>query len=141
MCCIIRTSAYNNICQQVTKQVTKQVVIQKYDLKTCWGTSSIAYLLHSYIRTFANVCQQVSQQVEQQKQEVKRMAAEEQLEVAKQNVERNIKKALFDKNMTQVQIAKLIGESRQNVNRAIKGGTLPRDVEIRKRIYKVLGME
>ena len=98
-------------------------------------------MLHSYIRTFANVCQQVSQQVEQQKQEVKRMAAEEQLEVAKQNVERNIKKALFDKNMTQVQIAKLIGESRQNVNRAIKGGTLPRDVEIRKRIYKVLGME
>lgn len=69
------------------------------------------------------------------------MAAEEQLEIAKQNVERNIKKALFDKNMTQVQLAKLIGESRQDVNKAIKGGTLPRDVEIRKRIYKVLGME
>jgi ribosome-binding protein aMBF1 (putative translation factor) len=98
-------------------------------------------LLHSYIRNFANVCQQVLQQVEQQKQEVKRMAAEEQLEVAKQNVERNIKKALFDKNMTQAELANLIGESRQNINRAIKGGTLPRDVEIRKRIYKVLGME
>ena len=69
------------------------------------------------------------------------MVAEEQLEVAKQNVERNIKKVLFDKNMTQAELANLIGESRQNINRAIKGGTLPRDVEIRKKIYKVLGME
>jgi transcriptional regulator with XRE-family HTH domain len=75
------------------------------------------------------------------KKEAKRMTAEEQLEVAKQNVERNIKKALLDKNMTQVQLAKLIGESRQNVNKAIKGGTLPREVETRKRIYKVLGMK
>ena len=69
------------------------------------------------------------------------MAAEEQLEVAKQNVERNSNQALFDQNMNQVQLAKLIGASRQNVNKAIKGGTLPRAVEIRKRIYKVLGME
>lgn len=69
------------------------------------------------------------------------MAAEEQLEVAKQNVERNIKKALFDKNMTQTELADLIGETRTNVNLAIKGNTNPKSIEIRKKIYKVLGME
>lgn len=69
------------------------------------------------------------------------MAVEEQLEKAKQNVERQIKLSLLEKSMTQTDLANLIGESRQNVNKAIKGGTLPKDIAIRKKIYQVLGME
>lgn len=48
---------------------------------------------------------------------------------------------LLDKNMTQVQLANLIGESRIRVNLTIKGNTNPKSIEIRKKIYKVLGME
>ena len=69
------------------------------------------------------------------------MAVEEQLEQAKKAVERQIKMALLKKSMTQAELAKLIGESRPDINKAVKGGTAPKDVMIRKKIYKVLGME
>lgn len=69
------------------------------------------------------------------------MAVEEQLELAKQAVERKIKLALINKSMTQTDLAKLIGESKSDVNKAVKGGTLPKDKEIRKKIYQVLGIK
>ena len=69
------------------------------------------------------------------------MAVEEQLEQAKKAVERQIKMALLKKNMSQAELAELIGESRQNINKAVKGGTLPKDQMIRKKIYKVLGIK
>ena len=69
------------------------------------------------------------------------MPVEEKLEEAKKQVERQIKMGLLDKNMTQAELANLIGESRTRVNLAIKGGTSPKDLMIRKKIYKVLGME
>ncbi|NRN87824.1 hypothetical protein IMAU30077_01564 [Lactobacillus helveticus] len=69
------------------------------------------------------------------------MPVEEKLEEAKKQVERQIKMGLLDKNMTQVQLANLIGESRIRVNLTIKGNTNPKSIEIRKKIYKVLGME
>lgn len=69
------------------------------------------------------------------------MAVEEQLEQAKKAVERQIKMALIQKSMTQTELAELIGESRQDINKAVKGGTLPKDLMIRKKIYKVLGMK
>ena len=50
----------------------------------------------------------------------------------------NLREAL---NMTQAELAELIGESRQDINKAVKGGTSPKDLMIRKKIYKVLGME
>ena len=43
--------------------------------------------------------------------------------------------------MSQAELADLIGETRTNVNLAIKGNTNPKAVQIRKKIYKVLGME
>lgn len=52
-----------------------------------------------------------------------------------------IKTALLSKNMTQSELADLLGESRTRINLAIKGNTNPRSVKIRKKIYKVLGME
>lgn len=69
------------------------------------------------------------------------MPVEEKLEEAKKQVERQIKMGLLDKNMTQAELANLIGESRTKVNLAIKGNTNPKSIEIRKKIYKVLGME
>lgn len=68
------------------------------------------------------------------------MPVEEKLEEAKKQVERQIKMALLMKNMTQAELAELIGESRQDINKAVKGGTLPKDQMIRKKIYKVLGI-
>lgn len=69
------------------------------------------------------------------------MPAEEKLEEAKKQVERQIKMGLLDKNMSQTELANLIGESRTGVNLAIKGNTNPKSIDIRKKIYKVLGME
>ena len=69
------------------------------------------------------------------------MKAEEQLEQARKAVERQIKMALVQKPMTQAELAKLIGESRLEINKAVKGGTSPKDLMIRKKIYKVLDMK
>ena len=69
------------------------------------------------------------------------MSVEEKLEEAKKQVERQIKLGLLNKNMTQAQLADLLGESRTRINLAIKGNTSPKSIEIRKKIYKVLGME
>lgn len=69
------------------------------------------------------------------------MPVEEKLEEAQQAVERKIKLALLDKSMTQAELANLIRESRSDVNKAVKGGTLPKDKEIRKKIYQVLGIK
>lgn len=63
------------------------------------------------------------------------------LENAKKQVESSIKMALLKKNMSQAQLADLLGENRTVVNLAIKGNTNPKAVQIRKKIYKVLGME
>lgn len=69
------------------------------------------------------------------------MPVEEKLEEAKKQVERSIKLGLINKNMTQAQLADLLGESRTRINLAIKGNTNPKSIEIRRKIYKVLGME
>lgn len=69
------------------------------------------------------------------------MSIEKKLEEAKKAVERQIKMALIQNSMTQAELAELIGESRQDINKAVKGGTLPKDQMIRKKIYKVLGIK
>ena len=69
------------------------------------------------------------------------MTAEEQLEQARKAVQRQIKMTLIQKSMTQSQLAKLIGKSRTEINTAVRGGTLPKDVMTRKEIYKILGIK
>lgn len=69
------------------------------------------------------------------------MPIEEKLEDAKKQVERQIKMALLKKNMTQADIANITGESRSEVNKAVKGNTSPHSTKLRKTIYKILGME
>ena len=69
------------------------------------------------------------------------MPAESELEKATADVERNIKIKLLDRNMTQAELSRLLSINRQQVNRAIKGDNSPRAIEIRKKIYRVLGMD
>lgn len=69
------------------------------------------------------------------------MPIEEKLESAKKQMEQDFKIALIKKNMTQAELADLLNLSRSQVNKAIKGGTNKSDVEVRKKIYKFLGME
>lgn len=69
------------------------------------------------------------------------MPAETDLEKATAKVEKSIKIKLLERNMSQVELANLIGVNRYQVNRAIKGNNSPRAIEIRKKIYRVLGMD
>lgn len=69
------------------------------------------------------------------------MPIEEKLEQAKQEIEFQIKSALMKKHMSQVDLAELLNESKFQINKAIKGNTSPKSVELRRKIYKVLGME
>lgn len=69
------------------------------------------------------------------------MPIEEKLENAKKQMEREFRIALINKDMTQTELADLLGLSRSQINKAIKGGTNPSDARIRQKIYKVLGME
>ena len=44
------------------------------------------------------------------------------------------------KNMSQRELADMLNLTRSQISRAIKGGTNPSDIEVRKKIYRVLGM-
>ena len=68
------------------------------------------------------------------------MPVENELEKATADVERNIKMKLLERGMTQAELSRLLNINRQQVNRAIKGDNLPKSVEIRKKIYRVLDM-
>ena len=47
---------------------------------------------------------------------------------------------LMKKNMSQRELADMLNLTRSQISRAIKGGTNPSDIEVRKKIYRVLGM-
>lgn len=68
------------------------------------------------------------------------MPVEQTLEQSAAAVEKKIKLRLIERSMSQVELSNLIKENPQSVNRAIKGWTNPKSVEIRKKIYRVLGM-
>lgn len=63
------------------------------------------------------------------------------LEVASRNVEKKFKFALWERNMKQVELAHILQTSPAQVNRALKGNTTPRDLEIQKQAAKILGIE
>ncbi|WP_099973874.1 helix-turn-helix domain-containing protein [Lactobacillus terrae] len=54
---------------------------------------------------------------------------------------RATKVALLERGMTQKELAKLLGVNAQQLNRAIKGGMAPKDVEIRKKVHQVLNIK
>lgn len=69
------------------------------------------------------------------------MTTEEALTEASKAMERNIKIALLNRNMTQRELSQLIKENPQQVNRAIKGDITPKSRVLRKKICKVLNLK
>ncbi|APX72687.1 helix-turn-helix domain-containing protein [Companilactobacillus allii] len=66
---------------------------------------------------------------------------EAQLASYARKIESEIKIALIQRNMTQRELAKLIGTGTQQLNRAIKGDMTPKSRELRKKIEKILFIE
>lgn len=69
------------------------------------------------------------------------MSEEQRLERASADVEMTIKEALLKRQMTQTELAKLMGTTPQWVNRAIKGQNTPKANRIRQNIYRVLDLK
>ena len=63
---------------------------------------------------------------------------EEKLMDAAAETRENIKIGLLRKQITQVQLAEMIGEGTAQVSRAIRGDMNPQSSRIRQKIYKVL---
>lgn len=69
------------------------------------------------------------------------MPIEDALAEASKAMERKIKIALLERNMTQRELSRLIKENPQQVNRAIKGDTAPKSKELREKICTVLNLK
>lgn len=67
--------------------------------------------------------------------------SEETLVNGARDIKVKIKKALLDHDMKQTELSDLLQENPQQVNRAIAGDMAPKSLEIRQRIYKVLGIK
>lgn len=67
--------------------------------------------------------------------------SEETLVNGARDIKVKIKKALLDRDMKQTELSDLLQENPQQVNRAIAGDMAPKSLEIRQRIYKVLGIK
>lgn len=68
------------------------------------------------------------------------MPVEQELERATKKVEHAIMEKLSEREMTQAELARLLGENRTQVNRAIHGVNDPKSKMIRQKIYRVLDM-
>lgn len=66
--------------------------------------------------------------------------SEEQLTKVTHEIEMTIRMALFDRGMTQRELAVMIGENAGQVNKAIKGDISPKARRIRQEIAKVLNI-
>lgn len=66
---------------------------------------------------------------------------EKQLNEAVSNIEKSIKTRMISKGFTQIELAKMLGVGRSSVSTAISGGSSPKSREIRKQLYKILGMD
>lgn len=69
------------------------------------------------------------------------MPLEEELVHVQEKLEKEIKTKLIERDLTQAQVARSLRVSRDAVSRAISGDGKPQSREIRKRLYKILGME
>lgn len=69
------------------------------------------------------------------------MPTEQTLAAAKNKIWSDIKVEMDRQGYTTTSLAKFLNVNRPTVSFAIHGGTTPRDVEIRKKVYRILGME
>lgn len=68
------------------------------------------------------------------------MPLEEQLDEARSKVETALKTAMIKKGFKQNELAKMLRISRAAMSRAVAGDANPQSREIRKKLYKILGI-
>jgi len=66
--------------------------------------------------------------------------SEQQLAKVAHDIERSIKVALLNRDMTQKELAELIHANPQQLNRAIKGDMTPKSRKLRKQVEQVLNL-
>lgn len=69
------------------------------------------------------------------------MHDEQKLKELSDKIEHRIKKRMVDANVSQAQLARIIGVNRSQVCRAIKGDSGKTNSEIRMKIYQELNMK
>ena len=67
--------------------------------------------------------------------------SEQQFAKVAYDIERSIKIALLNRDMTQKELAELIHANPQQQNRAIKGDMTPKSRELREQVAEILHME
>jgi Helix-turn-helix. len=65
---------------------------------------------------------------------------EQQFAEVAHDIERSIKIALLNREMTQKELAELIHANPQQLNRAIKGDMTPKSRELREKVARVLNL-
>lgn len=65
---------------------------------------------------------------------------EEDLASASSQIEKSIKSQLIMTGFTQAELAKMLGVGRPAISLAISGASNPQATALRKKIYKILGM-
>lgn len=63
------------------------------------------------------------------------------LEQAAKNVRNMFKTALSSRGLTQVEVAKMLNTTPQQLSRAIAGNITPKDIEIQKKLAKILDVQ
>lgn len=63
------------------------------------------------------------------------------LEKVSSKVRIKFKVALIEHGMKQVELAKMLGTTPSQLNRALSGNTTPKDIEIQKQAAKILDIE
>lgn len=69
------------------------------------------------------------------------MPAEKQLAQARAEIAKSIKVKMIERNISQAELADMLHVSRPTINLAVSGGSADYLINIRKKIYKILGME
>lgn len=63
------------------------------------------------------------------------------LEIASNDVKLKFKMAILQSGFKQVELAEMVGTTPQQLSRAIAGNTTPKDIEIQKKLAKILNVD
>lgn len=69
------------------------------------------------------------------------MPLEEQLDKVTRSVTKYLKQAMIEKDYTQAEIASMLCLNKSAISRAVNGDNNPQSRKVRKKMYKILGMD
>lgn len=64
-----------------------------------------------------------------------------QLQQAKIKVKKILKGGIVNSDLSQIELAEMLGTNQGQLSRAINGGTTPKDFELQDKLAKILGVE